>query len=316
MPRKPAPEHPKYDEMVKAAIVALNERTGSSVKAIAKYLAANYKLPENYKKTLGTQLKKLTASGKLVKVKASFKLSDEFKKAKKPKAAQKALSEGSNIIKKTEEYVRGEIEKAGNDSSHDWWHIVRVRNLALTLAKEEGLATETLETVQLAALLHDLHDWKYSGSETAGAEAASAFLSEQGYPANMIEVVVSTIQRVGFKDELEGAPALPVWPELAVVQDADRLDAMGAIGIARCLTFGGSRSRVLHDPSVEPRHDLSKADYCDANFKQTTINHFPEKLLKLRGLMKTTAGRRMAEERHTVMEDYLDRFFREWAGQA
>jgi histone H1/5 len=101
--------------------VALNERTGSSVKAIAKYLAANYKLPENYKKTLGTQLKKLTASGKLVNVKASFKLSDEVKKAKKPKAAKKASSEGSNIIEKTEEYVRGEIEKAGNDSSHDWW---------------------------------------------------------------------------------------------------------------------------------------------------------------------------------------------------
>uniref|UniRef100_A0A7S0WLL8 HD domain-containing protein n=1 Tax=Pyramimonas obovata TaxID=1411642 RepID=A0A7S0WLL8_9CHLO len=195
-------------------------------------------------------------------------------------------------------------------------HIVRVRNLAVALAKEEGLPAERTEVVELAALLHDLHDWKYSGSITAGAEASREFLSAQGCPTHVIELVVSTIQRIGFKDELEKGAASEVWPELAVVQDADRLDAIGAIGIARCLTYGGSRNRVLHDPSVKPRHTMSKAEYMDTAAKQTTINHFPEKLLKLKGMMKTTAGRRIAEERHKVMLDYLTRFFQEWEGQA
>lgn len=223
-----------------------------------------------------------------------------------------AAAPSTALVEATEAFVRREL--AGQDSSHDFWHIHRVRNLALTLAREERLPAEQLEVVQLAALLHDLHDWKYSGSATAGAEAAAAWLRGQGYAAAPTAQVVAIIQRIGFKDELAAGSQLPVFPELAVVQDADRLDAIGAVGIARCLTFGGHFNRVLHDPEVKARDSLTKEQYTDTTAKQTTMNHFPEKLLKLRGMMKTEAGRRMAEGRHRTMEKYLADFYAEWDG--
>jgi len=221
----------------------------------------------------------------------------------------------SGVLQKTEEFVRDQMNISGNDSSHDWWHVHRVRNLALKLAQEEGIPSESLEMVQLAALMHDLHDWKYSGSTTEGVRAALEFLEQQGYNAEKAQKVASIIRRIGFKDELQGSKE-EMFPELAVVQDADRLDAIGAIGIARCLTFGGKFNRVLHDPEVKSRETLTKEEYMDKNVEQTTMNHFPEKLLKLQGMMKTDAGRRYAIGRHKVMEAFLTQFYNEWDGTA
>ncbi|KAJ6419601.1 hypothetical protein OIU84_029669 [Salix udensis] len=119
----------------------------------------------------------------------------------------------------------------------------------------------------------------------------------------------------GFKEELAGHANGEFSPEFGVVQDADRLDAIGAVGIARCFTFGGSRHRVLHDPAIPPRPDLSKEQYMKKE-EQTTVNHFHEKLLKLKDLMKTKAGQRRAERRHKFMEEFLKEFYEEWDGRA
>ncbi|KAL7122923.1 hypothetical protein ACP275_01G074400 [Erythranthe tilingii] len=120
---------------------------------------------------------------------------------------------------------------------------------------------------------------------------------------------------MGFKEEIGGLTETNNCPEFGVVQDADRLDAIGAIGIARCFTFGGSRNRVLHDPKIKPRSDLSKEKYMNKD-EQTTLNHFHEKLLKLKELMKTKAGQKRAERRHKFMEQFLEEFYQEWDGRA
>jgi uncharacterized protein len=171
--------------------------------------------------------------------------------------------------------------------------------------------------VELAALLHDVKDWKYSGSETAGADAVRAFLESRGCARELIERVVHVVAHVGFKNELGRAAGqqLQLTPELAVVQDADRLDAIGAIGIARCFTFGGARNRAIYDPARAPERNLTKEAYA-AQRDAPSINHFFEKLLRLKELMKSEAGRRRAEARHAFMEAYLKQFFAEVAGEA
>ncbi|CAM8943448.1 unnamed protein product [Rhodiola kirilowii] len=218
----------------------------------------------------------------------------------------------------------------GNDASHDAAHVFRVRDLALSLACEEGLSssTDSMEIVELAALLHDIGDYKYV-SNPSEAKIAESFLEEEGIEEPKKIHILKIINEMGFKDELAGLKKLVHSPEFGVVQDADRLDAIGAIGVvfARCFTFGGSRNRVLHDPSIQPRTDLTKEGYMKKE-EQTTVNHFHEKLLKLKDMMKTAYvsvvravlysifRRPKAEKRHKFMEDYLTEFYDEWDGKA
>lgn len=217
-------------------------------------------------------------------------------------------------VRKAEELVKRVMK--GNDASHDAWHVWRVRDLALSLAKEEGLSSnpDSMEIVELAALLHDIGDYKYV-RDPSEEKIVENFLGEEGVEERKKLKILKIIKAMGFKDELSGLSNNDLYPEFGVVQDADRLDAIGAIGIARCFTFGGNRSRVLHDPAIHPRSDLSKEQYMKKE-EQTTINHFHEKLFKLKDLMKSTAGQRRAEKRHKVMEEYVKEFYEEWDGRA
>ncbi|KAK3408684.1 hypothetical protein EUGRSUZ_J00870 [Eucalyptus grandis] len=197
----------------------------------------------------------------------------------------------------------------GNDSSHDAWHVFRVRDLALSLAREEGLDAHpgSMEIVELPALLHDIDPFEEKSVEN--------FLEEQGVEESKKIKILKIVRGMGFKNEIKGLAETEVFPEFGVVQDADRLDAIGAIGIARCFAFGGSRNRVLHDPAIQPRFVLSQENYMKKE-EQTTLNHFYEKLLKLKDLMKTKAGQRRAEKGHKFMLEYLEEFYKEWDGQA
>ncbi|KAF9678669.1 hypothetical protein SADUNF_Sadunf07G0059100 [Salix dunnii] len=231
----------------------------------------------------------------------------------------------------------------GNDASHDAAHVWRVRGLALSLSQEEGLSSDSMEIVELAALLHDiaifnaflknfscevliasladssgtgmgLSDYKYL-RDPSEEKIVEKFLEEEGVDEVKKMKILTIINGMGFKEELAGHANGEFSPEFRVVQDADRLDAIGAVGIARCFTFGGSRNRVLHDPAISPRPDLSKEQYMKKE-EQTTVNHFHEKLLKLKDLMKTKAGQRRAERRHKFMEEFLKEFYEEWDGRA
>lgn len=213
-------------------------------------------------------------------------------------------------VRKAEKLV--ETAMQGNDASHDAAHVFRVRDLALSLALEEGLSssTESMEIVELAALFHDIGDYKYT-RDPSEDKIVENFLDEEGIEESKKMKILGIIKEMGFKDELAGLKRSEYSPEFGVVQDADRLDAIGAIGIARCFTFGGSRKRVLHDPAIHPRSDMSKEEYMKKD-EQTTINHFHEKLLKLKDLMKTEAGQKRAEKRHKFMEEFLEQFYQEW----
>ncbi|XP_019250641.1 PREDICTED: uncharacterized protein LOC109229584 isoform X2 [Nicotiana attenuata] len=214
---------------------------------------------------------------------------------------------GKEIMRKAEELVEKRMK--GNDASHDAAHAFRVRDLALSLAREEGLSSSphSMLIVELAALLHDI--------DPSEARIVEEFLQGQGIEEGMKIKILNIIKGMGFKEEVGGLTNRNYSIEFGVVQDADRLDAIGAIGIARCFTFGGSRHRVLHDPKIQPRSDLSKEDYMN-KVEQTTVNHFHEKLLKLKDLMKTKAGKKRAEKRHNFMEDFLKEFYEEWDGRA
>lgn len=222
--------------------------------------------------------------------------------------------EKSSIVMKAEKLVESAMK--GNDASHDAAHAFRVRDLALSLAQEEGLysSPQTIQVVELAALLHDIGDYKYV-RDPSEETLVERFLEEEGLEESQRLRILDIIKRMGFKEEVMQGMNGELSSEFGVVQDADRLDAIGAIGIARCFTFGGSRNRVLHDPSIQPRSDLSKEQYMKKD-EQTTLNHFHEKLLKLKDLMKTKAGQQRAEKRHTFMEGFLKEFYEEWDGKA
>jgi len=179
-----------------------------------------------------------------------------------------------------------------------------------------------MEIVELAALLHDVRDWKYSGSETAGVEAAKTFLESEEYDLNKIKTIVDIIGGVSFKNELSASTnKMKLFAELAVVQDADRLDAIGAIGIARTFSYGGKKGTGMYDPekdrSTMDVMEISKDEYMNKTKNNgSTVDHFYEKLLKLKDMMKTQTGKKMALKRHQFMELYLSQLFAEIDGRA
>ncbi|KAF8009077.1 hypothetical protein BT93_J0154 [Corymbia citriodora subsp. variegata] len=235
-------------------------------------------------------------------------------KGGRPGERRGEMGAASEVVTKAEKLMEEHMK--GNDSSHDAWHVFRVRDLALSLAREEGLDSHpgSIEIVELAALLHDIGDYKYL-RDPSEEKIVENFLEEQGVEESKKIKILKIVRGMGFKNEIKGLAENEVFPEFGVVQDADRLDAIGAIGIARCFTFGGSRNRVLHDPAIQPRSDLSQEHYMKKE-EQTTLNHFYEKLLKLKDLMKTKAGQRRAEKRHKFMLEYLEEFYKEWDGRA
>ncbi len=212
--------------------------------------------------------------------------------------------EEQHILHRTEQHVRGVL--AGDSSGHDWWHIHRVRNLARFLARQEGA---DIFVVELAALLHDIADWKFhDGDETAGPRAARQWLESQQVAEAVIAEVTDIIATLSFKGAGVSCPMKTLAGQ--VVQDADRLDALGAIGIARTFAYGGHAGRAMYDPDVQPEHHASFAEYRAA--EGTTLNHFTEKLLLLRDRMNTEAARRLAAERHAFLEEFHRRFLQEW----
>ncbi|WP_297793756.1 HD domain-containing protein [uncultured Eudoraea sp.] len=214
----------------------------------------------------------------------------------------------NSIIKKTKIFVKNRF--VGAEGGHDWFHTKRVLANSIHIAKEENA---DLFVVQLAALLHDIADSKFhDGDETIGPKIASEFLKGLKVDKSSREHVIRIIETVSFKNSLslEKEPFNSI--ELQVVQDADRLDAIGAIGIARAFNYGGFKNRALYNPKIEPKTTMSKEEYKSSG--SPTINHFYEKLLLLKEKMNTITGRKLAEKRHAFMLNYLDQFYKEWEG--
>lgn len=208
------------------------------------------------------------------------------------------------VLENTRFFVKKLLE--GEGTGHDWWHIERVTNLAKSIAEKEGA---NLFICQMAALLHDIADEKLNESEEAGLELVCEWLNKQQIDETIKNQILEIVRTISFKGG--HGPKLTTL-EAKVVQDADRLDAIGAIGIARCFTYAGAKGHLMYDPHLPPRESMSKEEY--RHGESTAINHFYEKLLKLKDLMNTDEGYRLAEERHRFMEDYLRQFFSEWDG--
>ena len=211
------------------------------------------------------------------------------------------------IINATILFVKKTLENA--EGGHDWWHIERVYNNAVTIAKTENI---NLFIVSLAALLHDIADSKFNdGNEDIGPQKAREFLQSMEVNAATVTHVENIIRNISFK----GGNFLSSFTstELAVVQDADRLDAIGAIGIARAFNYGGFKNREIYNPTITPDLHMTKEVY--KNSTAPTINHFYEKLLLLKDKMNTVTGSRLAEERHVFMEKFLSQFYEEWEGK-
>ncbi|MCT4629566.1 HD domain-containing protein [Winogradskyella sp.] len=212
------------------------------------------------------------------------------------------------LIASTIAFVKNELKNA--EGGHDWFHIERVYKNTLLIAKQEKV---DMTVVALAALLHDIADPKFhNGDETVGPRVASKFLLKQNVDSEIIEHVTQIIENMSFKNSFDLNPSF-TSKEMEVVQDADRLDAIGAIGIARCFNYGGFKNRALYNPNISPNLDMTKAEYKTSD--SPTINHFYEKLLLLKDQMNTKTGKRIATERHKYMEGFLKQFYAEWEGE-
>jgi uncharacterized protein len=212
----------------------------------------------------------------------------------------------NQIIEKTEAFVRNEL---GEDvTGHDWYHVDRVRKNALHICKEEKQGDPFI--IEMAALLHDIPDEKLNESIEKGRAKLDSFLqsitlsSEE--QSHILQIIQSISYKGGSKTDLESV-------EAKIVQDADRLDAIGAIGIARAFAYGGKKGQQIYDPNIQVREKMSLEEYRKG--KSTSIHHFYEKLLKLKDLLNTDAAKSMAESRHQMMGLFLEQFFQEWEGQ-
>jgi len=212
----------------------------------------------------------------------------------------------SDVIQKTADFIKQEF---GNDSSgHDWWHIYRVWKNAISICEREQAG---LFIVELAALLHDLDDWKFNESSDETPHRAKAWMDSCGVDPQVNQVVCEIIMHISYK----GAQVENKMKTLEgfIVQDADRLDAIGAIGIGRAFAYGGYKNRPMYDPDTTNQMHASFEEY--KNSKSATINHFHEKLLLLKDKMNTTTAKKIAEQRHEIMLNFLDQFMNEWEGR-
>ena len=213
----------------------------------------------------------------------------------------------TQIVEETITFVKETLKEA--EGGHDWFHIQRVFRNALLIAKDEKV---DILTVSLASLLHDIADAKFhEGDETVGPILAKRFLASLPLNEKTIDHVVKIIENMSFKNSLEKDSKRRFDSvALQVVQDADRLDAIGAIGIARAFNYGGYKNRQIYNPDIPPKLNMGKEEYKKSD--DPTINHFYEKLLLLKGMMNTTTGKKLANERHRFMLDYLEQFYKEW----
>ena len=211
------------------------------------------------------------------------------------------------VILNTIHFVKKTLE--GAEGGHDWFHIERVYKNALLISENEKVDRFI---VQLGALLHDIADAKfYNGDESIGPKKAREFLKKQYVDEDIIIHIENIILFISYKSSLDTSKKF-TSPELDVIQDADRLDAIGAIGIARCFNYGGFKNRSLYDPAIEPNLEMTKEQYKKST--APTINHFYEKLLLLKDKMNTKTGQLLAKERHGYMEQFLQQFYEEWNG--
>lgn len=218
------------------------------------------------------------------------------------------MNSKQDVIKKTESFAKDKL--LGEGTGHDWWHVFRVWELAKVIGKKEKA---DLFIVELSALLHDIADWKfYHGDETIGPKVAREWLEKLKVEQKIIEKVCHIVEHVSFKGA--GVESKMQTLEGKIVQDADRLDAIGAIGIARAFAYGGSKGRELYNPTIKPKQYKTFEEYKKSD--GPTINHFYEKLLLLKDRMNTTTGKRFAESRHKYLEGFLKRFYKEWGGKA
>lgn len=206
-----------------------------------------------------------------------------------------------DILFYTENYIKQQFED--DASGHDWWHIFRVRNLALKIAELEG---GDLYIIEMAALLHDLDDWKLVDNDEINK--TEAWLSKMNISNEIIKLILEIIEQVSFKGA--GVETKANSLEAQIVQDADRLDAIGAIGIARTFAYGGNKNRLIYHPESKP--ELHKNFDAYKNSSAPTVNHFYEKLLLIKDRLNTQSAIRLAQTRHEFMTDFLTQFFNEW----
>ncbi len=212
------------------------------------------------------------------------------------------------IIHKTKNYV--EKQFSGEGTGHDWWHMYRVWKLAKHIASQEPKADMFI--IEIGALLHDIADWKFNDSDMeAGPKAARKWLKSLNVNEDVIHSVEDIIRNVSFK----GAQVKQTMKSLEgqIVSDADKLDAIGAIGIARTFAYGGAHDTPIYDPNIKPVEHKTFEEY--KNSKLHTINHFYEKLLLLKDKLYTETAKEIAKHRHEYMQQYLDEFYKEWEGE-
>lgn len=211
-------------------------------------------------------------------------------------------------IDKTVTFVKETLKDA--EGGHDWFHTQRVYKNALLISEKEEV---DIFVVQLGALLHDIADSKFNnGDETIGPKLAREFLSSIQVENDVVEHVIKIIENISYNSSLDPSKTFKS-PELDVIQDADRLDALGAIGIARTFNYGGFKNRAIYNPDIKPDLNMSKEEYKAST--APTINHFYEKLLLLKDKMNTQTGKQIAQKRHDFMEQYLEQFYAEWEGE-